>query len=146
MTQQFEMENGVLRPYTAQEQADYDALQAAYAAGAQTRLLSALAAHRYAVQSGGITVSGVPVSTDEVSLAKLSDAWIKSKFDNSITVSWVSGNNVYPLNATQILAIGDAVFAFQQKCYAVQGGIIPNVSQYSDAASITAAFDTAMKS
>ena len=115
------------------------------AAALAAQLLAALAAHRYTVQTGGIVVAGVPVSTDEVSLAKLSDAWIKSKFDNTITVSWVAGGNVYPLNAAQILTIGDAVFTFQQKCYAAQAALIPNVAQYQDTASIIAAFDNAMK-
>lgn len=111
----------------------------------QAQLLTALAAYRYTVQTGGLTISGVPVSTDEVSLAKLSDAWIKAKFDNTLTISWVANGNVYPLNAAQIIAIGDAVFTFQQKCYATQANLLQNISNYNTIANIKTAFDNGMK-
>lgn len=137
--------NGVVRPVSDADQAIYDARQAAWAAASQSRLLAALAQHRYVIQTSGMTIGGVSVSTDDVSVGKLTAAWIKAQNDPTLSITWItSGNAPVVLNATTITAIGDAVFAFQQKCYAVQGNLITNVGQYTTAAALVAAFDAGM--
>lgn len=104
-------------------------------------LLDALAAHCYLVQTGGIKVGDILVSTDDTSALKLTAAWLKAHTDDTIQITWITNNVPVVINAAQILALGDAVFTFEQKCYAVRGQLITNILQYHDIATLLTAFD-----
>jgi len=82
------------------------------------QLLAYAAQKRRAKEIGGITVNSVPVYTDPESQAKLHAARTAAKEDAGYTVKWKGAGGVFfTLNATQIIAIADAVRAHVQACF-----------------------------
>jgi hypothetical protein len=108
-------------------------------------LLSALATHRYAKQTGGLTVGGVSVKTDSDTLTSLIAARILAKENAQYTVKWKAEGGFVTLNAATVIAIADAVRGFIQACFDAEAAIAANVANYDSVAAITAAFDTAME-
>ena len=78
--------------------------------------LAALAARRYEIETGGITVQGVPVKTDRESSAILTSARVLADRDPAFVVSnWKVDAGVFvTLDAPMITAISDAVTAHVQ--------------------------------
>ena len=79
--------------------------------------LAQLAAHRYAQETGGITVSGVPVKTDRESQSLMTAARIIAKEDSNYSVNWKAGAGFVTLNAATLIAIADAVRGHVQDCF-----------------------------
>ena len=107
-------------------------------------LLAALASHRWTVASGGTTINGIAIPTDDSTLLKLSVERTKAKEDANYAVTWKTAAAWTPLDAPSIIAVADAVHAFVKKCYATEETIAANVSNYATAGAIIAAFDQAM--
>lgn len=146
MANQFEMANGILQPLSDDDQAAYDAQQTAWEVGAESRTLSALAAHRYTVQNGGTTISGNVFKTDAESRLALLAVYSVASANPSFECAWKTATgNFVTLNATAIIAAGNAVLEFVQKCFDVESALTSNIGNYiADPASIITAFDTGM--
>lgn len=144
MTQK--MVNGQLQDLTPEEQAEYDARQAAYNASSavQARLLSALAARRYAVEVGGITVNGQTIATDDRAKVMANGAAAAAQKNASFTTKWKTSAGFVTLNAAAIIAIADAVAAHVDKCFESEATVAANIANYTTAAQVIAAFDQAM--
>ena len=140
----FKMVDGEPIQLTDAEQAAHDARQTAWDAGAQGRILSDLAAHRYAVQTGGTTVNGIAFLTDSDSQVALMGAMIIASANPAYTVNWKTPAGFFTLTATQVISIANTVAAFIQQCFSTEATLIANVAQYSDTPTIIAAFDAAM--
>lgn len=84
----------------------------------KTQLKAHAQACRRAKEIGGVTITGIPVYTDPESQAKLHAARTAAKEDANYTVKWKgAGGAFFALNATQIVAIADAVRAHVQVCF-----------------------------
>lgn len=79
--------------------------------------LAQLAAYRYEQETGGITVSGVPVDTGRDSQSLMTAARIIAKEDANYTVNWKGESGFVTLNAAAIIAIADAVRGHVQSCF-----------------------------
>lgn len=79
--------------------------------------ISDAAAARYAAEIGGITVSGMTVQTDRDSQALIMAARILAKEDANYTVKWKTASGFVVLDATQTIALADAVRAHVQGCF-----------------------------
>lgn len=136
--------NGVLVDLTSDEQSEYNAKTSSL--NVQKVILSALAAHRYNTVNGGTIVSGVPLLTDSDSRSDLMAAYIMATANSGYSVNWKTPSGFVTLNASTIIAIGNAVAAFVQKCFDTEASLIPNVANYSTPAAIIGDFDRAMAS
>jgi hypothetical protein len=113
----------------------------------QTLILSSLAAHRYSIETGGTTISGITIQTDKETQATLGNARQLAKEDNTYTVTWKFGPTTFTiLDAKTIIVISNAVAAFVKKCFASEGAIVSNISNYSTPTAAIVAFDTLMAS
>lgn len=110
------------------------------------RLLAALAAQRYALETGGLTVGDCTIQTDRESRATLIAARILAKEDANITIHWKTKAGFVKLNASKIIQVADAVAAFVQKCFAAEARIAARVESFNNTAAIVAAFNAAMAS
>ena len=109
------------------------------------RLYEALAAHRYTVETGGITLSGVPIKTDRDTQGTLTAARTLAKEDANYAVEWkVASGQFVTLSAATIIAIANAVAAHVQKCFRAESSASDDVADYSSVAEALAAFDAAM--
>ncbi|MCJ2141864.1 DUF4376 domain-containing protein [Methylobacterium sp. E-066] len=75
------------------------------------------AAKRYAVETGGITVSGARVRTDRESQALLTGAYVRAQKNPAGTVSFKTLDGFVKLPAAQVIALGDAVGDHVQACF-----------------------------
>ena len=102
----------------------------------KARLLAFAADKRWRVETGGITVGGVPLSTDDRSKLMITGARIKADNDPDFTTPWVAADgSVSTVNAATIIAISDAVLAHVAACFAAYDGIKADI----EAGSITTA-------
>lgn len=124
--------------------ASIDELRAIFASEYPAGMLETYAAaKRYAVETGGITVNGMAVATDDRSKQMLMGARIAADADASFTTSWVGADGaVVPLTAAQIIALSNAVLAHVNACFAtfasVKAGI--NAGTFTTISAIDAAF------
>jgi len=131
---------------TLPSESDVTAKEASYAAMILSqKLLASLAAHRYAIANGGTTFNGIALQTDDTSRSDLMAAYIMATANPSYTIQWKTPAGFATLNAATILALGNAVAAFVQKCFSTEAALVANVAQYQTVTDIIAAFDNAMK-
>jgi hypothetical protein len=85
----------------------------------ETRLrkLAALAAYRYAKETGGITVSGSIIKTDRESQSLIAGAKIYSDLNPDVLIDWKAESGWVQINRAAILAISQAVAAHVQACF-----------------------------
>jgi len=70
----------------------------------------AITAKRWAVETGGITVSGAAIATDAITQAKLSGALQLVQADNTVLIDWKGSDGSWvQLNASAVTAIAVAV-------------------------------------
>lgn len=78
-----------------------------------------IAAARYENETGGFDFNGVKIATDRGSQALLTAAVVTARFDPEFKTKWKCDNGQFVmLDAMQLLAIGDAVTAFIEGCFA----------------------------
>jgi len=138
------MIDGALVDLTPDEQEEYDARQAAHAEELPIRLIAALAAHRYNVETGGISVGGMTVLTDDRSKLMIAGALSAAQRNQGFVTKWKTPDGFVTLTAGQIVAVGDAVANHVQKCFAAEAQVLESTEDYSEPAAIIAAFDAAM--
>lgn len=82
------------------------------------QLKAAAASHRWQVETGGVTVNGALIRTDETSQTKVLGARVQAKEDANYTLNWKAGDGSWvQLNAATVIAIADAVRAHVQACF-----------------------------
>jgi hypothetical protein len=80
--------------------------------------LKALADRRWRAETGGISVNGSPVATDERSQAKLVGACLAATLDANYSVQWkLIDGSFTTLDHDQIIAIAQAVRSHVQGCF-----------------------------
>lgn len=79
---------------------------------------------RWRVETGGITVAGVPVATDDRSKTMIMGARIKADVDPEYSVGWKGADGSFvSLAAPQIVAISNAVLAHVDACFAAEAAV-----------------------
>lgn len=86
-------------------------------ADARAAKLAELANLRWRRETGGLTLNGVTVATDEKSQSKLHAARTRAKENANYTVNWKTVGGFATLDATQIIAIADAVGDHVRECF-----------------------------
>jgi hypothetical protein len=109
------------RALTQQEAADLASYAPAVTLASR---LAELAALRWARETGGVTVGGVQVATDQVSAAKITSAVLGLNLDLiSAPIKFKAVSGWVELNEAQILGIGAAVAQHVQKCFAAEAAV-----------------------
>lgn len=75
------------------------------------------AAHRYAVETGGTTVSGMAVATDRDSQGLIVGAAFAASLDAQYTVQWKTAAGFVTLDAATMIALAQAVRAHVQAAF-----------------------------
>ena len=84
-----------------------------------------IAAARYAAETGGCTVDGVTIATDRGSQALLTAAVVMARMDPEFKTQWKCADGHFvDLNAMQLRAIGDAVIAHVEACFAREAELV----------------------
>ena len=84
-----------------------------------------IAAARYNTEIGGCTVDGVTIATDRGSQALLTAAVVTARLDPEFKTRWkCAGGHFVTLNAMQLRAIGDAVTAHVEACFAREAELV----------------------
>jgi len=84
------------------------------------RLKDRLGALRYARETGGITVGGVPVRTDERSIMLIDNALRRATFP----ITFKSADDAFiSLDEATLQAVVDAATAHMQACFAAEGAV-----------------------
>lgn len=88
-------------------------------------MLSVYAADaRWRRETGGITVAGVPVATDDRSKQMIIGARVAANADPDWSTLWVGADGeIYPIDAPAIIAISDAVQAHVNACFATYASV-----------------------
>lgn len=99
---------------------------------------AALAAKRYAVEAGGITVGQTPVKTDRETQAILTGARTLAKEDPAYSVNWKTPGGFVTMDAATIIAVADAVAAHVQACFDNEMNITAQIDAAADVAAVRA--------
>ena len=87
-----------------------------------------IAAARYAAETGGIEVDGVTIATDRGSQALLTAAVVTARLDLEFKTQWKCADGHFvTLDAMQLRAIGDAVIAHVEACFAREGELCEQI-------------------
>lgn len=101
------------------------ATAATRAAGAKQAAVDAIAAERFTRETTGTTVGGIAVFTDRTTQMKLTGAAMRAQRDPAYTVDWKQSDGSFvTLNATQLIAIADAVGDYVQACYTREAALL----------------------
>jgi hypothetical protein len=121
---------------------------AAYVAPTPTtaQLLASLAAHRYSVETGGITAGGIPILTDDRTKLMLNGALAAATQNPAFSTQWKTPAGFVTLGAAQIAAIAGAVAQHISKCFSAEAAVAADIASYSTMQQVVAAFDAAMAS
>lgn len=121
--------------------------QPAVGAYMPAQLTAYAASLRYAKETGGITVAGVPVATDRASQGMIDRAYSMATRDPSFTTRWkgASGGFGAVLDAPTIIAVATAVGAHVAGCFAREAVVADAIASgtLKTPADIDAAFDAA---
>ena len=87
-----------------------------------------IAAARYEAETGGCTVDGVSIATDRGSQALLTAAVVSARLDVEFKTRWKCADGRFvTLDAMQLRAIGDAVIAHVEACFAREGELCEQI-------------------
>ena len=95
---------------TAGEKAERDELIAAQWA-------DQIAARRFEVETGGVTMAGVQINTERDSQSLLTGAAFAASIDPDYRIKWKAETGFVDLSAQQIIGVASAVRAFVQACF-----------------------------
>ena len=79
--------------------------------------LDAIANDRWVEETGGVTVSGIQIKTDDRSQFKLAMAVMQAQSNPAYIVQWKAANGWVMLDATTIFYISSVVQQFVTGCY-----------------------------
>lgn len=78
-----------------------------------------IATERYAAETSGCMVDGLAIATDRGSQALLTAAVVTARMDPEFKTRWKCADGRFvTLDAMQLRAIGDAVIAHVERCFA----------------------------
>lgn len=87
-----------------------------------------IAAARYAAETSGCTVDGVTIATDRGSQALLTAAVVTARLEPEFKTQWKCADGRFKrLDAFQLRAIGDAVIAHVEGCFAREGELCEQI-------------------
>ncbi|GHE51057.1 hypothetical protein GCM10019059_07820 [Camelimonas fluminis] len=92
-------------------------------AASKADLLAYAADKRWRVETGGITVSGVPVATDRESQSLITGAHAYVQTNPGVTIKYKSGAEFVDLDAATVTALATAVAAHVQACFASEADV-----------------------
>lgn len=139
------MVDGVEMPLTPEEQADFDARNAAYVALLPQRIAHDLSTHRYAIQTGGTVIDGHAFRTDIDSQFALTGAFMAAQANPAISINWKMADGTFAtLNAAAITSAWSQGMAFVQKCFDSEKTVIAAIGTYATGALAISAFDALM--
>lgn len=99
-----------------------------------------LAARRYAAETGGISVGGIPVETDRGTQSMLTGAVLASQAPGGPqTFKWKGAGGFVELTAAEILSIATAVSLHVQACFSIEADISADIE--SGVCTTTSAID-----
>jgi len=130
------------RPLTPQEIAD-----AANPTLPQDQLLAYAANKRWEIETGGITVGGVQIATDDRSKALINGTKAYLDANQTLTIKFKAGEGWVELGQEQITGIFTAVAAHVQSCFTAEAAIDARIGsgELTTAAAIDAAFAAALQ-
>lgn len=100
---------------------------------------AALAAHRYEVETGGVSVGGIVVATDRQSQSMITGAVSKAQRDPNFVTRWKGADgNFTTVDASTILMIGDAVSDHIAACFDREASLLADLEAAEDAAALEA--------
>jgi hypothetical protein len=108
----FLAEGGVIGPYVEP-------------APTKDELMAHAAEIRWQRETGGITVNGIPVPTDD--RAKLLIKGAADDMADADTANYISGSTSVPLTGAQFKALNSAVIAHVAACFAVQAAVMADI-------------------
>ena len=76
-----------------------------------------IAARRFQVETGGVTVAGVQINTERDSQSLLTGAAFAASLDPGYQIKWKAATGFVDLTGEQILGISSQVRAFVQACF-----------------------------
>ena len=76
-----------------------------------------IAARRYQVETGGVTVEGIPVNTERDSQALMTGAAFAASLDPNYRIKWKAATGFVELNRDQVIGLASEVRAFVQACF-----------------------------
>lgn len=80
-------------------------------------------------EDGGITVSGVPIATDDRSKTLVLGARRRVEKDPSLVTKWSAADgSIYPLDAGTIIAVSDAIGDFVAELFEAYAGIMADLA------------------
>jgi len=83
-------------------------------------LLEYAATKRWETETGGITVGGISIHTDDRSKLMMTGARLRAENNPDVTEQWnAADGEVYTLTSVQIIALADAVAAHVSACFAL---------------------------
>lgn len=87
-----------------------------------------IAAARYAAETDGCTIDGMTIATDRGSQALLTAAVVMARLDPEFKTQWKCADGSFKqLDAFQLRAIGDAVIAHVEACFAREGELCEQI-------------------
>ena len=100
-------------------------------------LLARLAERRWEVETGGITIGGMKVETDDRSKLLIVNAAARAREDSTYTVRWKIGPGTFVvLNAETLIDAETAVFTHVQKCFSREAELSDLIDAAEDPASL----------
>lgn len=95
--------------------------------------LATLAAKRWSVETGGLTIGGMPVKTDEDTQRKITGAYVQATRDPAFVVRWKLAPATYVnLDANTLIMIGDAVTNHIQSCFVHESDLADQIVAATD--------------
>lgn len=79
--------------------------------------MALIAARRWAAETGGIVLGGMPVDTDDRSKLLINGAALRASRDSNYTLHWKTVEGFIDLPADQVLVMADAVSDHVQACF-----------------------------
>lgn len=90
-----------------------------------------IAARRFQVETGGVTVEGVQINTDRDSQSLLTGAAFAASLDPGYHIKWKAATGFVDLTGEQILGIASQVRAFVQACFSREAELLGAVADGS---------------
>ena len=87
-----------------------------------------IAQARYNAEIAGVTINGVSIKTDRESQGLITGAALKAMQDSTYVCRWKGIDGFVTLNATQIIAIADAVRQHVQSCFDHEAELLPLIA------------------
>lgn len=105
----------------------------------QAQRLAALADERWRREVGGTVVNSVPILTDRESRSILTGAYVQAMSNPTFSIRWKVAPGIFTtLDASTIIAIGDAVSAHVQACFDREDTLSGQILAAIDADALTA--------